>query len=349
MLAYNRPLHRFAIFTGAATLALIFIGGLVTSTGSGLAVPDWPNTYGQFMFAFPLAHMVGGILYEHGHRLVASLVGLLVVVLALWLWRSEQRPWVRRLGWVALGAIILQGTLGGITVLLLLPTPVSVFHATLAQTFFLLLIALAYATSREFVTPDKATSFPAGMPLLRRWITVATAAVFLQLILGAVMRHTGSGLAFLDFPLSGGRLAPSLSASALAVVNEQRAALELLPVTAGQLAINFAHRLGALAVTLALAVSAVKTWRMAGLPRGFQALAWALLALLVVQIALGAATVLSLKQPLITTAHVASGAALLGLSFLFTLRVYRFCPPGPALDLQPALIPIAARLQGRAA
>ncbi len=346
--AYNRPLHQFAIFTGGATLALIFIGGLVTSTGSGLAVPDWPTTYGRFMFAFPLADMVGGILYEHGHRMVASLVGLLVVVLALWLWRSEQRPWVRSLGWVALGAVVLQGTLGGVTVLLLLPTPVSVLHATLAQTFFLMVIALAYATSREFVTPDDSALLPAGMPVLRRWITLTTAVIFLQLILGAVMRHTGSGLAFLDFPLTGGRLVPSLAAPAIAALNEQRAALQMSSVTVGQLAIHVAHRLGALAVTLTLVVTAVKTWRLGGLPRGLNAMAWTLLVLLGAQIALGAATVLSLKQPFVTTAHVATGAALLGLSFLFTLRVYRYCPPWPARETPPALAPIAANLQGRA-
>ena len=93
--------HLFSLLVAASTLVLIFAGGLVTSTGSGLAVPDWPNTYGWFMFSFPLDKMVGGIFYEHGHRLIASTVGFLILVLAFWLWRVEPRRWVRRLGFIA--------------------------------------------------------------------------------------------------------------------------------------------------------------------------------------------------------------------------------------------------------
>src|SRR4029450_1376673 len=102
-------LHRFAALVAASTLLLIFAGGLVTSTGSGLSVPDWPTTYGWNMFAFPLDKMVGGIFYEHGHRLIASTVGFFIVILAAWLWRSEPRRWVRRLGYLALGAVVSQG------------------------------------------------------------------------------------------------------------------------------------------------------------------------------------------------------------------------------------------------
>ena len=131
-------LHRFAVFTAAATLCLIVAGGLVTSTESGLSVPDWPTTYGQNMFTFPLSKMVGGIRFEHTHRLIASGVGMLTVVLAIWLARREPRRWVRRLGYFALGAVVAQGLLGGLTVLLFLPPAVSVAHACLAQTFFCL-------------------------------------------------------------------------------------------------------------------------------------------------------------------------------------------------------------------
>src|SRR5262245_48645315 len=106
----NNPwLHRFAVLVAGATFVLIFVGGLVTSTDSGLAVPDWPTTYGHFMFFFPFEHMVGGIVYEHSHRLIASVVGMLMVVLAVWLWLKEPRRWLRRLGWLALLAVILQG------------------------------------------------------------------------------------------------------------------------------------------------------------------------------------------------------------------------------------------------
>src|SRR3954464_13629346 len=110
-------LHRYAKVVCASTVILIVAGGLVTSTGSGLSVPDWPTSYGWNMFTFPMRHMVGGIFYEHGHRLIASTVGFLTIIRAAWTWRVEPRRWVRMLGLSALGAVILQGVLGGITVL----------------------------------------------------------------------------------------------------------------------------------------------------------------------------------------------------------------------------------------
>jgi cytochrome c oxidase assembly protein subunit 15 len=137
----NLHCHRFAVLLSLCTWILIWAGALVTSTESGLAVPDWPLSYGMLM-----PPMVGGILFEHGHRMVATFVGLLTVILALWLWRRERRPWVRRLGALAVVLVIAQGVLGGITVLYFLPAPVSVAHATLAQTFFCLTILLAFAS-----------------------------------------------------------------------------------------------------------------------------------------------------------------------------------------------------------
>src|SRR3982751_3459893 len=105
----NVGLHRFALFTACCTAFLIFVGGLVTSTESGLSVPDWPTTYGWNMFAFPFSKWVGGIFYEHGHRLIASTVGFLTIILAIWTWRVDPRPWMRKLGFAALGAVILPG------------------------------------------------------------------------------------------------------------------------------------------------------------------------------------------------------------------------------------------------
>src|SRR6187549_4066935 len=140
-------LHLYALLVAVSTAILIFAGGLVTSTGSGLSVPDWPNTYGWFMFSFPLDKMVGGIFYEHAHRLIASTVGFLIVVLAVWLWRAEPRRWVRTLGFIALAAVITQGLLGGLTVLFYLPDPISIAHASLAQIVFCLTITIAVATS----------------------------------------------------------------------------------------------------------------------------------------------------------------------------------------------------------
>src|SRR5687767_4327123 len=135
-------LHRYTQFVAASTVLLIAAGGMVTSTDSGLSVPDWPNTYGQFMFSFPLEKMVGGILYEHGHRMIASTVGFLTIVLAVWTWMAEPRRWVRWVAVSALGVVIVQGILGGLTVLYLLPAPISVGHAGLAQVFFCVTISL---------------------------------------------------------------------------------------------------------------------------------------------------------------------------------------------------------------
>ena len=141
-------LHRFAFFTSCLTFPLIFVGGLVKSHEAGLSVPDWPTTYGYNMFTFPFHMMVGNIFYEHGHRLYASLVGFLILILALWIWRKETRAWVRKLGWFALLAVCIQGILGGITVKMFLPWYVSTAHAALAQITFCLTVALSMVTSK---------------------------------------------------------------------------------------------------------------------------------------------------------------------------------------------------------
>src|SRR5690349_7670811 len=149
-------LHRFATLTAGATFVLLFVGGLVPRTGPGLAVPDWPLSFGQ---VFPA--MVGGVLFEHGHRLVASLVGCLTVALALWTVVGDARPAVRALGLLALLAVVLQGVLGGVTVLYTLPLGVSVTHACLAQAFFCLTVALTTVTGPSWATPRARTASPA--------------------------------------------------------------------------------------------------------------------------------------------------------------------------------------------
>ena len=295
-------MNNFARLVVGATFILIFIGGLVTSTESGLAVPDWPTTYGHFMFSFPLSQMVGGILYEHGHRMVASVVGMLMVILAIWLWLKEPRSWVKRLGLVALLAVITQGILGGITVLLLLPTAVSVSHAALAQTFFCLTICLALFTSVEWQRPPAKVE-DSQRPSLHSLTIATTAAVYVQLLLGAVMRHTKSGLAIPDFPLAFGGLIP--------------------PFDSAKIAIHFSHRVGALIVTI-LAI-----WTIARIMRDYRyekKLFWPALLLavaIVVQLTLGALTIWTQKAVIPTTAHVATGALILGTSLVLTLRAHR--------------------------
>src|SRR5687767_4891612 len=189
-------LHRFAKFVAGCTVLLLLAGSLVTSTDSGLAVPDWPTTYGWNMFTFPPSMWVGGIFYEHGHRLIASTVGLLTIVLAVWLWRADGRRWMERLGFVALATVIIQGLLGGLTVLFFLPAPVSTAHAGLAEIFFGLTIAIALFTSPGWLHSHGAVDDVA----LRRVATATTAIIYVQIVLGAAMRHTGAGLAIPDFP-----------------------------------------------------------------------------------------------------------------------------------------------------
>ncbi len=185
---YNPALHRYAAVTSAATFFLLIAGALVTSNDAGLAVPDWPLSYGSL---FP--PMIGGIFYEHGHRVVATFVGLLTIVLAVWLWRADSRPWVRRLGWLALAAVIAQGLLGALTVKFLLPPPVSVAHASLAQIFYCLTVALVIFTGRWWQSEVPAVE-DTGTPRLKTLALAAVAATFLQLVLGAAYRHNASGI-----------------------------------------------------------------------------------------------------------------------------------------------------------
>jgi protoheme IX farnesyltransferase len=184
---YNPTRHRLALALVGSTLALIFIGGLVTSTHSGLSVPDWPLSYGRLM-----PPMVGGILFEHGHRMVATFVGLLTIVTAVF-FRRDPRVWVRRAGWSALGLVISQGVLGGLTVLFKLPKPISIAHGTLAQTFFCLTVALAVWTSPSWQKPPTATPPTADVPLPHIALLLFL-SMYVQLVLGAVVRHSGHGI-----------------------------------------------------------------------------------------------------------------------------------------------------------
>jgi cytochrome c oxidase assembly protein subunit 15 len=297
-------LHLFALLVAASTALLIFAGGLVTSTGSGLSVPDWPTTYGWFMLTFPLDKMVGGIFYEHSHRLIASLVGLLIVVLAVWLWKAESRHWVQRLGYIAVAAVITQGILGGITVLWFLPDPISIAHASLAQLVFCLTVSIALFTSpgwRRAYTGTR-TSLANDRPL-QTVAMLTTALVYVQIVVGATMRHTDAGLAIPDFPLVFGQLVP--------------------PFWSPQIAVHYAHRIGALIVSaFVLATAWHVLYHHLRRPE-LRRPSLLLLVLLAVQITLGALTVLSGKHYVINSLHVVTGAFVLGLSLVLTLRTCR--------------------------
>jgi cytochrome c oxidase assembly protein subunit 15 len=291
--------NRFAKLVAALTLLLIAAGGMVTSTGSGLSVPDWPTSYGWNMFTFPLSKWVGGIRYEHFHRLVASTVGFLTIILAVWTWRVDTRRWVRLLGWSCLGAVVLQGLLGGLTVLLKLPPAVSIGHAGLAQIFFCLTVTLALVTSPGW----RNASSTVHDPRLSRLTALTTGLVYTQILLGATMRHTNAGMAIPTFPLSFGHLVP--------------------PFWNVGIAVHFAHRVGATVVTIVVLAAVAHVLYHHRTLRELVRPSALLLGCVGLQIVLGALVVLSALQPIINTAHVVNGAIVLGTSVVLTLRTFR--------------------------
>jgi cytochrome c oxidase assembly protein subunit 15 len=308
----SRGVHRFALLLAAATFFLIIAGALVTSHDAGLATSDWPLSNGQF---FP--RMVGNLFWEHGHRMVATTVGFLTVCFVFYLYlgqicswlyrhrllsrapryRGESRNWVRRLGAIALGTVIAQGLLGGLTVKLNLPLIVSAAHATLAQLFFCTTVSLAVFTSRSWIESQPQLEEQGSPPV--RYIGIAAAAtIFIQLIIGATLRHSATW----DQPLP----------------------TELL----------LTHIGGAVAVTLLLGTLVVLVLRRHAEQPFLTRPAKIALALLAVQLFLGLAAYITRvaspndPQPLnpmvgITVAHVACGALVFATTIVLTLRMFR--------------------------
>lgn len=238
---YHRGLHRFAIFTAGVTLLLIVAGALVTSNDAGLSVPDWPTTFGSF---YKIPHMVGGIKYEHGHRMVAEFVGLLTIILAIWTWRVEKRRWLRMLGLAALGTVILQGILGGITVLFFLPPAVSSAHAAVAQTFFCIAVLIAIFTGRRWIEEHPPVELDVRRPSLFTLTLLSIFVLYVQLILGAMFRH--NGLSWWPHVLHAGVVAIVLSWTAIRAISVyshveavKRPAVMMLSLMVGQLCLGF--------------------------------------------------------------------------------------------------------------
>lgn len=186
----NPWLHRYAIFVAFSTFLLIIAGALVTGNDAGLSVPDWPTSFGSFR----MPRMVGGVKFEHGHRMIAGTVGMLTILLALWLWLKDARRWVRWVGLGAVLAVVAQAVLGGITVLFYLPVAISTSHATLAQIFFCLASSLVFFTSSGWRW-DESKREDASTPSLQHLTVATTAAILVQLVLGAAFRHAGFGIA----------------------------------------------------------------------------------------------------------------------------------------------------------
>jgi cytochrome c oxidase assembly protein subunit 15 len=236
---YHRGLHSFAVFTACATLVLIVAGALVTSNDAGLSVPDWPTTFGSF---YKMPRMVGGVLYEHGHRMFAEFVGLLTVILAVWTWRVEKRRWLRLLGLAALATVITQGILGGLTVLFFLA--VSSAHAAVAQTFFCIAVAIAVFTGRRWVEEQPRTELDQRRPALFTLTLLSIFVLYVQLILGAMFRH--HGLSWWPHVINAGVVAIVLSWTAVRAISVypevdavRRPAIAMLGLMVAQLCLGF--------------------------------------------------------------------------------------------------------------
>jgi len=294
----SKGLHRFAVLVACATFFLIIAGANVTSHDAGLATSDWPLSNGQ---VFP--RMVGNLFWEHGHRMVATAVGMLTIALVIYLQLREPRPWVKRLGWIALAAVIAQGLLGGLTVKLNLPLAVSAAHATLAQLFFLITVSLAVFTSRTWIEAPANTSSEVEGISTRSLGVLALIVIFAQLVLGATLRHSATW--------------------------DQNLPTSLL----------LAHVSGAFVVTIVLGATVVRVWTRHRSERLLGGPALIAAGLLVVQLALGVAAYITRAaspydpQPLtpmvaVTVAHVACGALLFATTIVLTLRVFRFVRAG---------------------
>ena len=388
----NRWLHRFAVLTALATLTLIGIGGLVTSHEAGMSVPDWPNSYGYNMFLFPPSKWVGGILYEHTHRLWASMVGLLVIALTRWLggrasrkplaivglvevlaglvifavWPNEKATggfltgiggmvllaalvWFRnepaprplpQLGWFTFFIVQFQGLLGGLRVVLF-KDQIGIFHATLAQIFFVLTCLIALMTSawwtrlanKPHATRDTQPLLLPSFSNLQKVIFATTALILFQLILGATMRHQHAGLSISDFPLAYGKLWPATDPASIAQYNAHRVeTTNINPITAFQVQLQMVHRIVAMLILGAVGWCAWKAWRNFSGPLAKISAFW--FGLILCQATLGAATILTNKAADVATAHVLIGALSLATGSALSIIALRF--PQRAAGVSPA-------------
>ena len=292
--SFQPEIHRFALAVMGCTFLLLLAGALVTSTGSSLSVPDWPLSYGTL---FP--KMTGGVLFEHGHRLIAGTVSLLMLALAVTLQRMETRGWVKVIAWSAMVAVLLQALLGGLTVLYHLPTPVSVCHAGLAQIFFCLVTTLALVTSKNWIeeTPGRLSTVAPSLPIFAATTVVV---IYIQVLLGALTRHSGAGLAMPDFP-------PTF----------------LPPEWSPLVVIHFCHRMGALIVTLMVLILVYRVNTVGVGEPGLTRPAIAAGLLLWLQLFLGMMIIVTAKAVVPTSVHVITGAALLASTLVVALKCFQ--------------------------
>jgi heme a synthase len=322
MAAYDLPkrlLNWFAIIATISVLGLIGSGGLVTSHGAGLAVPDWPNSFGYNMFLFPISRWVGGVFFEHTHRLLASMVGLLTIGFCLATWLIDDRRWVKWLATIAVFAVIIQGVLGGLRVTehnALL----GLFHGCLAQSFLALMASLALVTSplwNRLATSDFESRS------LRNLSVAVTIMIFAQLVLGAAMRHSHAGLSIPDFPTTYGGWLPLFDPAAIAKINGARGAAGQPFTSTGLILLQYVHRIWAVLIAMGVVLTAAKLIRSALLPNPVRMAGVAWIFLILLQLVLGAWTVLSDKAADIATSHVLGGALMLVIGVLLSVCLSR--------------------------
>src|SRR5436189_837066 len=319
---HSQWLNRFAWLACIATLLLICSGGMVTSKNVGLAVPDWPTTFGYNMFLFPVSKWVGGILFEHTHRLMGSLVGFLSIILAAWLWLREERRWVRNLGMVALLGVILQGILGGLRVTMM-KDEIGIFHACVAQAFLGLLVFIALVTTKFWPALATGHFYSRKFSPIRSLAIAITVAIYVQLALGATMRHQHRDLAILDFPTANGAWIPDTSAAALAKINAWRDARALSDVNAFQIWLQMVHRFLALLIAIAVIAFSLRVRSDASRCLALKRLSLLWVVLIFCQITLGAWVIWSNKAADVATAHVALGAVMLSFGVSISAICWR--------------------------
>ncbi len=344
---YNRTLHVLAWLTALATFPLIWMGGLVTSHGVGLAVPDWPNSFGYNMFLLPWdLWKQWGVFYEHTHRLLGTVVGFFAILLTACAWFSKNTTRAQR--WLALTvllAVIFQGILGGLRVVWV-SLDLAIVHGIFAQMALCLMGLMIVISSRWWMTAPVAGERRAGEehpgsglkgedgPALRWLAVIGVVLLLAQLMVAAFMRHHQAGLAIPDLPLHYGQLLPPTTSAGLDAANAARMAEDAASpepvlglVTLGQIWLHFGHRLGAVLVTIALVWLAVRVLRRIPGHAGLAVPSIGILVLLAIQLTLGVLTVYWRKPADIASLHVAAGALLLLVTFVLTVRIFRIFHP----------------------
>jgi len=320
----QRVLHGFAVCLAVLILLLICSGGLVTSHEAGMTVPDWPNSFGYNMFLFPISRWIGGVFFEHTHRLLASGVGMLTIFLSVATWVIERRRWVKWLTVAAVGAVVVQGVLGGLRVsehnALL-----GLFHGCLGQSYFCLVSVIALVTSPawERLTSGNYPRDGDGTRHLFYWALAVTAMIFVQLILGASMRHSHAGLSIRDFPTVYGQWWPAGDSNALNGINAARESHAEPDTSLALIWLQYVHRLWAIVIVCALIVTASNILRSQPAVPLVRILAAFWIGLVLAQFCLGVWTVWSNKAADVATAHVALGATTLMIGVLISTILAR--------------------------